>query len=115
MELRRTRPSRVERCLAMSFSSTTNAWPFLLGVEDGTVPLGRELSSELGFNGAWLVLSTFIVPSSFLLSEGKESREADRMRITSVVVNTEQAIAELEIERDFLRERERGQRENYGT
>jgi len=32
----------------MSFSSTTVEWPFLLGVEDGTVPLGREVRNRDG-------------------------------------------------------------------
>lgn len=30
----------------MSFSSTTSAWPFLLGAEDGTVPFGRALRNR---------------------------------------------------------------------
>lgn len=64
------------RWRAMSFSSTTVEWPFLLGAEYGTVPLGREVRNR---DGSTLLLGLCAPRWSFLLSR-EEHREAKRTK-----------------------------------
>ena len=65
------------RWRAMSFSSTTVECPFLLGVEVGTVPLGRELKNK---DGSTLFLLCFCAPRWSFLASRHEQREAKRTK-----------------------------------
>ena len=78
-DLRRTR-SVLMRWRAMSFSSTSVACPFLLGVEDGTVPLGRELKNKLSLEEGSIFFPSFSPPRRSFLPSKHEHMEAKRTK-----------------------------------
>ena len=65
---------------AMSFSSTSVACPFLLGVEDGTVPLGRELKNKFSLEERSTLFPSFSPPRWSFLPSKHEHMEAKRTK-----------------------------------
>jgi hypothetical protein len=86
----------------MSFSSTSTAWPFLLGVEEGTWPFGRALRIKLSPKEATDRFLLSFTSSSLLPSK----REANAANTTKKKSSTVLIRAITQRERERERERE---------
>jgi hypothetical protein len=90
------------RWRATSFSSTTIPWPFLLGVDDGTLPFGRALRIKLSPKEATdRFLLSFAISSSFLPSKHAANAEKTTKKNSSDAVLI-LAMRERQREREFV-------------